>query len=104
VYLATFAARDGKPAVDELEPLERIDEDVDGGRVHERDLGQIHHDWTGLVLEHRPQGFPEHRRRREIDFPLDGEHGSVRVVLAAGRNMHRQRIGPAPRAIALLVT
>jgi hypothetical protein len=53
VYLATLSAYDREPAVLALEPTERIDENVHPGRVHERDLGQIHDNRAGFVLENR---------------------------------------------------
>ena len=79
MYLATLAAYDREPAVLGLEPPKRVDQNVQPGRIHERDLGQIHDDRTGLVLENRQQGLPQHGRGLEVDFPVDTEHGYVLV-------------------------
>ena len=84
VCLATLSAYDREPAVLGLEPPERIDEDMDPGRVHERDLGQIHHNRAGLVLENREQGLPQRGRGAEVDFSVEAEHRYVLMVLVGG--------------------
>ena len=84
MYLTTSAAYDREPAVLGLEPPKRVDQNVQPSRIHERDLGQIYDDRTGLMLENRQQKLTQHGRGLGVDFPVDTEHRYV-LVWRVGR-------------------
>jgi hypothetical protein len=102
VHRATLSAYDREPAVLGLEPPERVDENVHTSRVDERDLGEIHNNGTGLVLENREQRLPQRGGGGEIDVPLDAEHRYVLTMLVGGLQAHRQPIGPPRGSVGLL--
>jgi hypothetical protein len=84
VYGATLAAYERERAVLGLKSPECIEENVHPGRVHERDLEQIHDDRTGSVVENAQQTLPQHGRGPEVDFPMDTEHRCV-LIISPGR-------------------
>lgn len=90
VYLAAPAARDREPPSLVLEPPERIDEKMNPARVHKRDLGQVHDDSTSSALENRQQELGQRRRRLEIDFPADAEHGCVLTAFLGRQQLRRE--------------
>ena len=83
VHLTFLVTHERKRAVLGLEPPEGVEENVHPGRVHERDLGQIYDDRTGLALEDLQQELPQHRGSREIDFALDTEHRPVPMLIVS---------------------
>jgi hypothetical protein len=99
VDLATVCAYDRELPVLGLEPLERLEENVYSGRVHERDLGEVDHDRAAGSLENRRQGISKNGCRLEVDLPVDTEHGCVRVMLVGREQAHREGIRRRPRGL-----
>jgi hypothetical protein len=88
--LAMLAAGDHEPAALGREPCARVDEDVDTGRVHERNLGQIQNERTPSTLENRQEDLVQDGRRREVELPACAENRGLLPVFFVDVQAHRE--------------